>query len=235
MLDFKAKPIIGMIHLAGNDSAVARALTEVELYAYLGLAGCIVENYHGGIDDVEAVLKALQNNRPENFEIGINILPNEYKEAFELADRYNASFIQLDAVAGKYLGHKFDNDEYQTSRDSYPNIQVLGGVWPKYYTPVKGSDLVIDVMKGKYSCDAVVCTGSGTGKETPIDKLQSFKKILINKPLIVGAGVTKDNVLAQLSIADGAIVGSAFKPGGVTSARIDVGLIQDFMEVVKQN
>ena len=36
----------------------------------------------------------------------------------------------------------------------------------------------------------LVCTGSGTGKETPVEKVKQFKSALGDFPVIVGAGVT---------------------------------------------
>lgn len=81
-------------------------------------------------------------------------------------------------------------------------------------------------------CDAVVVTGAGTGKETPLDKIKAFRKILGDFPLIIGAGLTADNI-EQMQYADGAIVGSYFKPSGVTTAKVDRLLVKEFMSKVK--
>ena len=130
----------------------------------------------------------------------------------------------------------------------------MGGVWPKYYTPVKGSVLEDDLRIGMERCDAIVVTGSGTGKETPLDKIKKFREILsssicsahqtydkdcrlcnsrINFPLIVGAGLTIDNAHEQLSIADGAIVGTAMKFDNNTMNKVDRSRVRDLMSIVK--
>lgn len=72
------KKIIGMIHLSRdtNGEFLERALNEIKIYEEEGLYGCIIENYHGSIDDVECVLKNLGERK---IKIGINIL-NDYKE-----------------------------------------------------------------------------------------------------------------------------------------------------------
>jgi predicted TIM-barrel enzyme len=53
-------------------------------------------------------------------------------------------------------------------------------------------------------------------------------------PLIVGAGLTHLNVAEQLTIADGAIVGSCFKTANLTTQKIQSNLVKQFMdEVIK--
>ena len=205
------KSIIGMIHLFGPDP-VSRALYEIKTYEECGIDAIIVENYHGSVEDVIEVLKVVKTS----MYVGINILPNEYKEAFEIANTYGCSFIQLDFISGKYeRSQELNEEDYLMYREKYPNIFVMGGVWPKYYLPQKGSNLQVDLLKAKTLCDAVVVTGAGTGKETPTDKIRFFRSALGNFPLIIGAGLTSGGI-QQLEYADGAIVGSYFKDGDTT-------------------
>ncbi len=83
MIDFKRKPILGMIHLSGDETTrLMRALAEISIYTEEGVDGIIVENYHGSVEDVKTVLSHLQNY---NGILGLNILPNEYEIAFQLA------------------------------------------------------------------------------------------------------------------------------------------------------
>ena len=82
-------------------------------------------------------------------------------------------------------------------------------------------------------CDAVVVTGESTGRETEISKIQAFRQVLGSFPLIVDAGVTAENVRRQLSLCDGAIVGSYLKEFGKTENRMDAGRVRRLMETVK--
>lgn len=221
------KSIFGMIHLSGLEP-VERALEEIKIYEDAGLQGAIVENYHGSNDDVVDLLRALPKT---NLDIGINILPNEYEMAFELANKYG-KFIQLDYVAGRYdRNQELDYENYLLFRNKYSNIKVMGGVWPKYYVPVKGSVLENDLDKAEGICDAVVVTGSGTGKETPLNKIKFFKEHL-DIPVIIGAGLNSDN-LGQIKFADGAIVGSCFKQNSNTNSKVDPVLVSIFMKKLK--
>ncbi len=196
-------PRIGMLHLSekytGKDPA-PKALEELEIYEQGGFDVIIVENYHGSTDGVEKVLQAIQERGTE-ITVGINILPNEYKNAFELAEKYDAKFIQLDYVAGKYQSDiELNVPFYEECRERHKDIAVLGGVWPKYYESIINTEeqLISDLKDAMKLADAIVVTGSGTGMETPIEKIQKFREIIDDFPLIVGAGVTPENAPQQL-------------------------------------
>lgn len=223
------KSIYGMIHLFGKENRIETALEEIKIYEQEGLQGFIIENYHGSVTDVVNVLKQVDTT----LDIGINILPNEYEQAFSIAAEFGVQFIQLDYVSGVYEGYAegyqyLNVTDYMLWRKKYPQIKVFGGVWPKYYKPIPDSNLQKDLEKAKILCDAVVVTGSGTGIQTPTDKIKEFRKILGDFPLIIGAGLNIDNI-SQLNYADGAIVGSSFKLGGKTTNRVDRELVSNFM------
>ena len=229
-MDFKKKPILAMIHLAGDD-VLKRAMDEIEILEEEGVDGIIVENYHGSTGDMRNVLSNLKTNMI----VGLNILPNAFEQAFQMADEFNAEFIQLDYVAGNYnKTTSIDEIHYLEVKNKYPNIVVLGGVWPKYYQPIKGSVLKDDIESGMKRAEAIVVTGEGTGKQTPIEKIKEFRSIMGEHPLIVGAGLTPSTVQEQLSIADGAIVGSTFKPYKITTQKIERSLVKEFMDEVKK-
>ena len=60
-------------------------------------------------------------------------------------------------------------------------------------------------------CDAIAVSQDETGQETSMEKIMEFRNTIGDFPLIVGAGMTAENCAKQLTIADGAIVGSYFK------------------------
>jgi predicted TIM-barrel enzyme len=232
-MDFKKKPILAMIHLSGDESnRLSRAMEEIEILTEEGVDGIVVENYHGNVDDMIRVLSKLGDY---NGLLGLNILPNEYELAFKMADEFNAKFIQLDFVSGTYWNNKSINEQhYFEVKNKFSDITVFGGVWPKYYEPIKDSVLKDDLEVAIKRTEAIVVTGKGTGKQTPIDKIKDFRNLIGEHPLIVGAGVTPLNVVEQLSIADGAIVGSCLKLGGLTTQKIQRHLVKEFMDEVKK-
>ena len=229
------KVILGMIHLAGGNvgEKVTRALSEIDIYQEEGLDGAIVEDYHGSLVDVENTLKVLSKDLFE-IKIGVNTLRDPYL-AFELANKYRASFIQFDTIqasAGDENNPKRFNEQlYNSLREKYPHIFVFGGVRFKYIPPT-GKTLEEDILDGMSKCDAIVTTGEGTGIETPTQKLRDFRNIMGNFPLIDGAGVNDRNIVEQMSIADGAIIGSYFKRGD-TKARVDKQYVKKLVDLVR--
>jgi len=225
-------PILGMIHLAG-DKPVKRALEELAIFEEEGVDGAIIENYHGTIWNVIETFKETQKNKTK-LVLGVNILPDRFYQSFPLANRYGADFVQLDYVAGTYQEGSFDLKSYEKFKALYPEIIVLGGVWPKYYHPIKGSNLEEDLKTGYQRAEAIVVTGAGTGKETPLDKIIRFREVLGEHPLVIGAGLTSENAYQQLCLADGAIVGTSLKVGDDTHNPVDKQRVRDLMAVVKE-
>ena len=163
---FGPVPILGMIHLAGEKPHI-RAMDEIGIYEEEGVDGAIIENYHGSMDDIVNTLEAVSRANPQ-MAIGVNILPNTVTRAMHLANAYNATFIQLDHVAGTYVRGEIVASVYTKAKAEHPDLIIMGGVWPKYYTPVKDSDLKDDLITGMERAEAIVVTGDGTGKETPM-------------------------------------------------------------------
>ena len=214
MLDFKKKPIIAMLHLKGDSSKeiMARMVKETEIYYKNGVDAVLVENYFGNTENCIQALDWLYKNLPDK-SYGVNIL-GDFEKAFELAEKYNADFIQIDSVCG-HLGPAAD---YAYAKEliglmKSRSFQVLGGLRFKYQPIQSGRTLEEDAELAKLRCDAVVTTGTRTGSECPTEKLSEFRKVLGDFPLIVGAGVTADNVCEKLRFADGVIIGSWLKQG----------------------
>lgn len=233
---FEKLPIFGMIHLAGDDP-VKRALEELAVFEEEGVDAAIIENYHGSLQDVGRTLEALRE-RKVNVVLGLNILPNEFKISIPGTHQFGGEFVQIDRVAGVYEGNygysELNYMEYKEIKEKHFEIIVLGGVWPKYYTPIEGSDLERDLKEGMHRAEAIVVTGAGTGKETPLDKIKRFRSIVGDHPLVVGAGVTVDNAYEQLCLCDGAIVGSSLKADNDTHNPVDRARVRALMDVVKE-
>ena len=237
------KPIIAMLHttcqerVSGYNNALdvitKRALEELAIFEEEGIDGVIVENYFGespqmAIDLLERVMQAGAGPR---IKVGLNILPNEYEQAIlESADK-GANFVQVDYVAGQYNEQINWVGDINGYREARPEIMVLGGVWPKYYTPIPGSDLDADLKNGMLNCDAIVVTGKGTGKETPVQKIKRFRRTIRDFPLIQGAGLNIENAHEHLRLVDGDIVGSGLKYENNVRNKVDRARVKDLVQI----
>ena len=243
------KPILAMLHLGGSagDRVHERARREIEQYYANGVDAILVEDYFGSPRDVEWALDYLSCAYPEQV-FGVNLL-GDPEQAFVLAEQYGATFLQIDSVCGhlrpgQYMsGHDVD-DLYAKTCDGdfarrlrelralHPHVFLLGGVRFKYQPVLSGRSVEEDLALGKERCDAVVVTGTGTAVDTGVEKVRQFRDELGDYPLFVGAGMTDQTCREQLALADGAIVGSYFKEGGLTEAPVDPLRVRRFMEAV---
>lgn len=231
------KPIMAMLHLKGDNAAerLERAKRETDIYTQNGVDAVIVEDYFGDVDDVERALEYLSAERPDVV-CGVNVL-DKFEQTYELARRYGAQFMQVDSVAG-HLPAGEPDESYAAMIERYRadgKVQVIGGVRFKYQPYLSGRSLQEDLTLGAARCDAICVTGEGTGLDTGAEKIAEFRAILGPAfPLIVGAGLTPQNLFDKLSIADGAIVGSYFKQNGVDKGDVDAARVREFMQSVRQ-
>lgn len=228
------KPIIGMIHLAGygRDEVLANAKQEIEIMYRNGVDAVLVENYFGDRVDVENALKLLQKEYPDRI-YGVNML-GDPDLAFGLARKYGAKFVQIDSVCGHALpSHDGQLAKYLNRLRGEGDIFLLGGVRFKYTSHLSGRSLEEDLMLGTERCDAIVVTGAGTGISTDLEKIKTFRTILGDFPLIVGAGMTAGTAAEQLTFADGGIVGSYFKEYGEAEYPVDEQRVAAFMKAAK--
>ena len=243
----KKKPIIAMLHLFEGElqAQIGQALEDLtRLQPFVD--GAIVENYDCGYFDenlateemaetLAAITKAVISNA--TIPIGLNVLPNDYEKAFQICGETGAKFVQLDHVTGEFVGCRCVYSRHLLAvRSRYPDIVLLGGIHPKYYELVNPDTSIAEsAITAKSLTDVIVATGEYTGGETKLNDIRSVKEAIGNHPLIIGSGLSVRNAVVQLSIADGAIVGTAFKRGGVQPGEsIDVELVKQLMdEVVK--
>ena len=228
------KPVIGMLHLlgGGEEDVLAIAREEIEIMYGAGVNAVMVENYFGGTRDVGNVLSLLREEYADRV-YGVNVL-GDFETAFNLAEQYNAAFVQVDSICG----HLSPSHE-QAYFDAIDRCRVetgiflMGGVRFKYQPVRSGRTLAEDLAIGRRHCDAIVVTGEGTGIATDMEKIKEFRSHLPDSPLIVGAGITADTCAAQLAVADGGIVGSYFKYDGNAHNRMDPQRVTAFMYALK--
>lgn len=224
------KPIIGMLHLSGygRDEVMEIARREIKILYSSDVDAILVENYYGNHADVENALQYLQENY-SNRVYGVNVL-DDPDVAFDLARKYGARFVQIDSVCGHALPqHDAELAKYLDHLRGDRDIFLLGGVRFKYTQHLSGRSLEEDLKLGMERCDAIVVTGAGTGISTDLEKIKTFRAILGDFPLIVGAGMTAETAQEQLAYSDGAIVGSYFKEFGEAEYPVDEERVKEFI------
>jgi hypothetical protein len=81
--------------------------------------------------------------------------------------------------------------------------------------------------------DGLCVSGLTAGTETSVQTLKLVKEAVPDTPVFANTGVRLDNVHEQLEVADGAVIGTAFKYDGQTWNPIDMNRVKTIMEKVK--
>ncbi len=260
-LDFTYKPVIGVIHLPplpgtllykgqGIDSIVARALQDAEALYEGGVDAIIVENYGdkpyavrvrepATIASMAIIVHELA--RRFNIPIGVSLLRNSGPEALAIAHVAGASFIRVNAyceprVAPEGLLEPVAREVMEEARRLSANIQILADVDVKHSYPLAPHYNVVQAVKEcceRFQLDAIVVTGSRTG-EPPDPGYVAAVKSASTRPIIVGSGVTPENVEIYWRIADGFIVGTYFKENGITTAPVDRRRVERLIEKIRR-
>ena len=81
--------------------------------------------------------------------------------------------------------------------------------------------------------DALCVSGLTAGAVTDKGILERVKQTVPDTVVFANTGVKQENVEEQLSVADGAVVGTTFKADGVFENHVDENRVRAFMETVR--
>jgi hypothetical protein len=81
--------------------------------------------------------------------------------------------------------------------------------------------------------DALCVSGLVAGVATSVDILTQVKETVPETPVFANTGVRLANIEQQLSVADGAVVGTTFKKDGYIWNDVDAARVKEFMKKVK--
>ena len=253
------KPVIGMVHvkaLPGTpkhnlsvNQIIVHAVEEAKLYKKAGINSIMIENMHdvpylknGVGHEVSSLMTLIAHyiKRETNLPVGIQILAGANKEALAVAKSANIDFVRaegfvfshvadegiIEAQAGELLRYR-----KQIEAD---NIAVFTDIKKKHSSHAITSDVsLLDTAQAArfFLSDGVIVTGNHTGSEASLEELQELKSKL-DFPIIVGSGITKDNIKKYLPVADAFIVGSYFKENGYWENKLSYDRIAGLMELV---
>jgi membrane complex biogenesis BtpA family protein len=253
------KPIIAMCHLRAmpgdpqyNRSTGMEAVIEVARQDLLALQ-------EGGVD---AVMFSNEFSRPYLTQVdtvtvasmarvigellrevrvpfGVNVLWDA-KASLDLAVAVGARFVR-EIFTGAYASDFgiWDTNCGEVVRHQHTigaeDVRLLFNIYPeaaKYLADRCLGDIAKTTVFNTLP-DGLCVSGITAGAETDVSLLAEVKKAVPDTPVFANTGVRVDSVEAQMSVADGAIVGTYFKVDGVTWNQVDAQRVKGFMDVVR--
>lgn len=177
--------------------------------------------------------------------VGVNVLRNDAASALSVAAAVDGDFVRVNVHTGARVadqgileGQAHDTMRLRERLDT--DVAVLADVDVKHSAPLadaayEAESLAENAERGL--ADGIVVSGARTGRPTDLDDVQAAvarrDELGTETPVFVGSGVTKESVGEILSIADGAIVGTAFKEDGETDNAVDPERVAAVMDAAK--
>ena len=243
-----ARTLIGMLHLQplpGSprwEGSMARvidgALADARALVEGGMDALLVENYGDApftagrvaaatVAGVTAVAAEIRRAFDQTL-LGVNVLKNDARAALAVAAAVGGQFVRVNVHAGAVVADQgiVETDAYHTLRDRrLLGVEVLifadvGGKHAVPLVPVEPEQTARGLVY-RGLADALVVSGPATGQATPLADVKRVRGAVPDVPLLVGSGVTPETVAELLSVADGAIVGTAVKRDGDVRNPVD--------------
>jgi len=242
-------PLPGSPLYDGDDQKVIdQAMADLEVYQEAGVDSILLENDHDlpyiqpPLDEKGiALMTEIGKGVRKSFDgpIGIQMLEAANITSLEIATEADLDYIRVEAFvfahvggsgiingsAGKILRRRKERQA--------EHIKVFADVKKKHGSHSLTIDLDIkdEIMQAEFFlADGVIVTGQFTGinpDKNDLIKAKSATKL----PVLIGSGMTTENIQDYLPLADGFIVGSYFRKDGKFLEKLEPARLHKFMKV----
>ncbi len=238
---FPDKPIIGMIHMPplpgspGSKLSMRQltefALSEADKLEGAGLDACRVENVGDPplfkedlppytVAAMAAVTEAVV--RHTKMKVGVNMLRNACEEALSVAHVAGAQFIRCNILIGAYATDQGIIEGCaarvaRLKRALGSSVLVFGDVHVKHAHPIFNVEIeyAAQDLAERGGADAVIVSGARSPIPPSFERVKKVRDA-IDKPVLIGSGISLANVKQFYQKSDGLIIGEPdFKVGGV--------------------
>ena len=257
----KKKLTIGMVHvdaLPGTPNnkysisqIISQAVQEAKMYEQNGLDAIILENMHDVPylnrkvgPEITASMTAIAAEVKKNISIpcGVQILAGANSEALAVAQASGCEFIRVEGFVYSHIADEGLMNacagELMRFRKKIraEDIAIFADIKKKHSSHSITSDL--DITDFAETCkfflaNGIIITGRSTSEEADINELQKVRKTC-DLPILIGSGITINNIDKYWNNADGFIIGSHFKKDGYWKNSLDKNRINEFMLKVKR-
>ena len=255
------KPIIAMCHLqplpvdpyydeeGGLEKVVEAARKDVIALQNGGVDGIMFSNeyslpYLTKIEPITVGTMAYVIGRLKDSVIkvpyGVNCLWDPIT-SLDLAKAVDGKFIR-EIISGVYASDfgTWDTNPGQTARHRHrigaDDIKMLYNIVPEAAKYLADRDIASIAKTTEFNCrpDALCVSGLTAGEETDTQVLSKVKNSVKKTPIFCNTGCNKDNIVRQLSVADGAVCATTFKVDGKFENPVDEARVKEFMDIVKE-
>ncbi len=253
------KVVIAMIHvdaLPGTpkntlapQKIIDKALQEAEIYTSCGVDAIMIENMHDipylnktAGHEISTLMAIITWKIKQLFQLptGIQILAGANKQALAAAHSAGADFIRTE---GYVFGHLADEGYMDANAGELlryrkqigaEKILIFTDIKKKHSSHALTSDISLaETAKAAdfFLSDGIILSGTATGLPVQLNELKQLENAS-KRPLIIGSGITVQNIEKYFTFADAFIVGSHFKKHGKWNQPVDKQKVKNFMKEI---
>ncbi len=256
---FPPKAVIGMIHvhaLPGTPKyrgkfgdVIDKAIEEALIYRSGGVDAIILENMHdvpylnrtAGPEITAAMgIIGYELRMKTGLPCGMQILAGANKEALAASNAAGLNFIRAEGFVFSHIADEglMNSDagellRYRKQIDA-ENIMIFTDIKKKHSSHQLTADVtLVETAEAAefFLSDGLIITGSKTGSAADPEEVNRVKE-KVKVPVLIGSGITIDNIEKYILSADAFIIGSYFKKKGMWSNELDKTKIQNFMKKI---
>ena len=240
-------PLPGSPRYNGDDEQIiAHALSDLIFYIQAGVDALVLENSH----DLPYVKPPLPSRAVEltkriareirgRFQgpIGIQMLEAANQTGLEIAHEADLDFLRVEGYVFAHVGGAglIEGCAGHLLRKrkalGCEHVKVFADVKKKHCAHALTGDLdIVDEVKQAefFLADGVIVTGQRTTEPPALAELHRVKQ-QARVPVLIGSGITAENIQTYFPLADGFIVGSTFRQDGQFLGALEPERLNDFM------
>lgn len=248
--------LIGMVHLPrlpethgarpALRTIIERAVREARTLEAAGFEALLVENFGdtpfapGPVPaSTVAAMTLVVQRVQETVEVpvGVNVLRCDPQAALGIAAATDSDFVRLNVHTWPVMTDQglIEGQAHRTVRlrdRLCPEVRLWVDVGVKHgrsMAPSLAQEAADNVRRG--AADALLVSGDATGSPARLQDLKSVVGLDLPVPVFVGSGVDRDNLGDYAEMASGAVVGTALKHDGVTTAEVDPRRARELVQV----
>jgi membrane complex biogenesis BtpA family protein len=252
------KPVVGMVqlHPLPGGSRYRNATVDEVLGAALAEARVLVENkidtlmvQNLGDIPVDTRVRTVQatwmtrvvGEIAQRFgtPVGLNMLENDAEAMFAVASATGADFVRIKIYVGAMVtpfgietGQAYAAIKARTEWQA-DQIAILADVHDRTGVPLVADSLAADLDAAVRlgAADALVLTGKSYDQTHEL--IAAARQVVGSAPVLVGGGVTVDNIAEINAVADGSIVSSSLKGSNTAFGQFDAAKVRAFMDAAR--
>ena len=261
LFESNRKALIGVVHLrplpgaprwrGGLEMITRQAVNDARAYQQGGVDALFIENFgdvpftKGSVGPETVATMAAAGcaiRAAVKLPIGFNVLRNDARAGLALCAACGGSFIRVNVHTGAMLTDQgiIEGNAYETLRYRErvcPGALIFADVQVKHAVPLGNCPIEIAARDtlDRGLADALIISGVGTGEPVKLSDLERVRAACPAAKILLGSGVTAENVREHLREADGFIVGSSLKRDGRAGNPVDAKRVAALAHRIKRS